>query len=173
MATWERFEAEAPELAEVAAQLWPGVIAMGRGERPPDRDTSFAISYLATVRRDGSPRLHPFCPIIAGGRLFAAIPPSSPKGHDLQRDGRCVVHALPGPDDDELCIRAIAVERTDEPDVRELVRGVVALSGVGGMIESVSTHPLFELDLRQVDVARWLDVGQAGTRAQRQRWIAI
>ncbi|MFZ6004702.1 MAG: hypothetical protein ACOYXM_12320 [Actinomycetota bacterium] len=172
MATWARFEAEAPELAAVAALLWPGVVAMGRGEPPPDRASSFAVSYLATVRPDGSPRLHPFCPIIAGGRLFAAIPPTSPKGHDLRRDGRCAVHALPGPDDDELCIRAIAVERTDEVEVRDLVRQVVGLSGVGGMVASVSNHPLFELDLQQVDVASWLDVGQAGTRAERRRWVA-
>jgi hypothetical protein len=41
------------------------------------------------------------------------------------------------------------------------------------MIESVSHDPLFEFDLEQVDVAFWLDVGQPGTRAVRQRWRAI
>ena len=45
-------------------------------------------------------------------------------------------------------------------------------SGVGGMIESVSNDPLFEFDLKAVDIAWWLDIGQPGTRAVRQRWSA-
>jgi hypothetical protein len=81
-----------------------------------------------------------------------------------------VIHALPGPEDDELCIRAAARERTDDPLSRETVCSVVRTSQVGGMIESVSLDPLFEFDIEQVDVARWLDVGQPGTRAIRLRW---
>jgi hypothetical protein len=80
-----------------------------------------------------------------------------------------VIHALPGPADDEVCVRAIARQVTDR-GTRALVRAVVARSEVGGMIESASHEPLFELDLQQVDVARWLDVGRPGTRAVRQRW---
>ena len=172
VASWARFEAQAPGLAEVAARLWPGVVALHRGAAVPGDVPCFAVSYLATVRRDGGPRLHPFCPVLAGGRLFAAIPLLSPKGHDLRRDPRCVIHALPGPEDDEFCVRAIASEVTGDPAVRALVGAVVAASGVGGMIESVSRDPLFEFDLRQVDVARWLDIGQPGTSAIRQRWRA-
>jgi hypothetical protein len=163
---------EAPELAEVAARLWPGVVALEHDDARPQRVPCFAISYLASVRLDGGPRLHPFCPILAGGRLFAAIPRSSPKGWDLRRDPRCVIHALPGPDDDELCIRAVARSVSNDGPTRVLVREVVARSGVGGMIESVSSDPLFEFDLRQVDVARWLNIGQPGTRAVRQQWRA-
>jgi hypothetical protein len=171
VSTWTRFEAEAPELVDVAQRLWPGVIALDRGGSVPPGVPWFAIAYLATVRLDGAPRLHPFCPIIAGGRLFAAIPGSSPKGDDLRRDPRCVIHALPGPDDDELCIRATASEVSSEDDAtRELVREVVARSGVGGMIETASADPLFELDLQQVDVATWVEIGQPGTHAVRRRW---
>lgn len=172
MASWATFEAQAPELAAVAGRLWPGITALNRGEAPPAGAPTFAISYLATVRRDGGPRLHPFCPILASGRLFAAIPWSSPKGWDLRRDPRCVIHALPGPEDDELCIRALAVEVSRDPAARALVRSAVAESEVGGMIETVSDDPLFELDLEQVDVARWLDIGRPGTRAVRQQWRA-
>ncbi|MGQ0831641.1 MAG: hypothetical protein ACT4OV_08175 [Microthrixaceae bacterium] len=171
MATWAAFSSEAPDLAAVAQALWPGVCALAAEEQPLEGGPTFSVAYLATVRRDGGPRLHPFCPIIAGGRLFAAIPPSSPNGWDLRRDPRCVVHAMPGPDDDELCIRALAREVVDDP-TRTLVRDVVVRSGVGGMIESVSKHPIFELDLQQVDVARWLQVGKAGTSAVRSRWSA-
>jgi hypothetical protein len=127
------------------------------------------VAYLATVRRDGGPRLHPFCPILAVDRLFAAIPRSSPKGEDLRRDPRCVIHAMPGEEDDELCIRARARE-VSSARIRSEVLAVVSQSGVGGMIESVSHEPLFEVDLEQVDVARWLDIGQPGTRAIRDRW---
>jgi hypothetical protein len=76
-----------------------------------------------------------------------------------------------GPPRRELCIRARAREVTDEASAR-LVEEVVARSGVGGMIESVSNDPLFGLDLQQVDVARWVDIGQPGTRAVRQQWRA-
>jgi hypothetical protein len=125
---------------------------------------------VATVRADGAPRLHPFCPILAGGRLFAAIPRSSPKGWDLRRDGRCVIHALRGPDDDELCIRAVAVDVAADAATAKVVREVVARSQVGGMIETVSNDALFEFELEQVAVVGWLEIGQPGTRAVRHRW---
>ena len=82
-----------------------------------------------------------------------------------------MIHALPGPDDDEFRVRAIAREVSD-PLVTELVRQVVARSDVGGMIESVMHDPLFEFDLEQMDIARWVDIGQPGTRAVRQHWRA-
>ena len=40
------------------------------------------------------------------------------------------------------------------------------------MIESVAHDPLFEFDLRQVDVARWVGIGQPGTHAVRRQWRA-
>jgi hypothetical protein len=173
MASWAEFERSAPDMAAVAERLWPGITRLGRlVAQAGTGGTVFAVAYLATTRPDGSPRLHPFCPIIAGGRLFAAIPTRSPKGDDLRRDGRCVIHALPGPDDDELCIRARAREVTDGGATRTIVVDVVSRSGVGGMIESTTNDPLFEFDIEQVETARWLDIGQPGTRAARRRWRA-
>jgi hypothetical protein len=128
------------------------------------------VAYLATTRRDGSPRLHPFCPILAGGRLCAAIQRRSPKGDDLRRDARCVIHALPGPDDDELCIRARAEEVTDDDELRGAVHAIAVASGVGGMEQTTARDPLFAFDLVQVDVGHWVDVGQPGTHAVRHRW---
>jgi hypothetical protein len=169
MATWEEFEARAPELADAARARWPGIVALVRGE--PLVQPVFEVAYLATIRPDGRPRLHPFCPVLAGGRLFAAIPPRSPKGHDLRRDPRCAIHALPGPDDDELMVLARAHEVVDDA-TRAMVRSVVERSDVGGMIATVTDHPLFEFDIEQVDVARWVGVGQRGTYAERLRWRA-
>src|SRR2546428_823055 len=103
------------------------------------------------------------------GILFAAIPVASPKGRDLRRDPKCVIHSMPGPDDDELCIRARAFEVTDDT-TRQAVTALATRSGVDGMIESVSRDPIFEFDIVRVDVAMWVDIGQPGTYAQRMRW---
>jgi len=169
MASWGSFRRDAPDIAAVADLVWPGVVALHRDGRPPSLGPCFAVAYLATVRPDGAPRLHPFCPVIADDRLFAAIPISSPKGHDLRRDGRCVIHAMPGPEDNEFCVRAVATEVLDA-ETRGLVYAVVASSGVSGMANTVANDPLFEFDITQVDVARWLDIGKASTRAVRGRY---
>lgn len=50
------------------------------------------VAYLATLRKDGSPRLHPMTPIIGQGHLFVFMEPTSPKGDDLRRDGRYAMH---------------------------------------------------------------------------------
>ena len=52
------------------------------------------LGYLATIRRDGGPRVHPVSPVIADGGLFCFIV-NSPKRHDLERDGRYALHSYP------------------------------------------------------------------------------
>ena len=79
---------------------------------------------------------------------------------------------MPGPDDDELCIMAMASEVVEDVGTTAMVLDVVERSGVDGMIESTSHDPLFELDLLRVDVATWVDIGQRGTHAVRHRWTA-
>lgn len=51
------------------------------------------VAYLATVKKDGSPRVHPVTPIIGDGHLFVFMEPASPKGRDLRRDGRYAIHS--------------------------------------------------------------------------------
>jgi Pyridoxamine 5'-phosphate oxidase len=172
VATWQEFETGAPQMAAVAAMLWPGITALDRGQPAPADTPCFPVAFLATMRPDGSPRLHPFCPVLAGGRLLAAIPRSSPKGNDLRREPRCAIHALPGPEDDELSIRARAREAGNDPGLRAAALAVVTRSSVGGMIQTVSDDPIFEFDILRVDTARWLDIGQPGTRPVRQTWRA-
>jgi hypothetical protein len=67
MDRWDDFAIAAPELAEFATE---------RLMVPP--------AYLATIRADGTPRVHPVTPIVGGGRLFLFMEPTSPKGRDLQ-----------------------------------------------------------------------------------------
>lgn len=75
MTTWQEFAAAAPELAAFGTQRLRGRVA-----------------YLATVSQDGSPRVHPLVPHIAGGHLYVYMYPTSPKGHDLRRDSRYALH---------------------------------------------------------------------------------
>ena len=56
------------------------------------RRFSSRVAYLGTIRKDGSPRVHPVTPFIVDGNLFVGMYPTSPKGHDLRRDGRYALH---------------------------------------------------------------------------------
>jgi len=103
MARWADLEAEAPELAAGGAKL---LYQYGLG-----------LGFLATVRADGGPRLHPFCPILTDGGLWGFIG-DSPKLRDLRRDGRYAVHSFPATDrDDEFYAHGRAVEVTDPEQI--------------------------------------------------------
>ena len=91
MATWSTFEAAAPELATAGQRL---LYQFGPG-----------LGFLATVRPDGGPRLHPICPVVAEGELWAFILRRSPKCRDLERDGRYALHSFPPVEkDDEFAV---------------------------------------------------------------------
>lgn len=80
------------------------------------------VAYLATVRKDGSPRVHPVTPIVGEGRLFVGMDSESPKGRDLQRDGRYAMHCSVENDEGgegEFLISGQA-ELTHDPDLRAI-----------------------------------------------------
>ena len=100
MATWGEFSAAVPDLASAGARL---LTQFGPG-----------LAFLSTIRSDGGPRLHPICPVIFGGDLWAFIITASPKCSDLRRDGRFALHSFPPEDvDDEFAIRGVAHEAAD------------------------------------------------------------
>ncbi|HEX6208647.1 MAG TPA: pyridoxamine 5'-phosphate oxidase family protein [Actinomycetota bacterium] len=72
---WGRFAEVEPELAAFGAE---------RLARPP--------AYLATVRSDGRPRVHPVTPILPADALFVFMEPTSPKGRDLAKRGSFALH---------------------------------------------------------------------------------
>ena len=84
MVTWQAFEAESEELA-----------AFGR-ERIDRR-----VSFLATIRADGGPRVHPVTPWIFDGHLYVRMFETSPKVADLTRDPRYALHSMMDNDDGE------------------------------------------------------------------------
>ena len=108
--SWYDFETGAPYLAMLGLELLNGKIA-----------------YLATTKKDGSPRVHPVRPFIGEGHFFLFIDRKSPKRRDLLRDGRyalhCSVFQTNGPST-EFLISGIA-SFSDDPDIRKVAYRVV------------------------------------------------
>jgi hypothetical protein len=97
MASWSDFAAADPTLAAdiraLLQQYGPG------------------MAYLATVRADGAPRIHPVSPVITDEGLYCFLV-NSPKRRDLDRDGRYALHSYPPEETDDeayLTGRAIPV----------------------------------------------------------------
>lgn len=101
--SWKKFELAEPELALFgAARL------------------TKRIAYLATIRVDGAPRVHPVSPFLTQDELFVYMEPASPKGNDLRRDERyamhCTVEDATG-GSGEFCVRGTAT-LVDDPETR-------------------------------------------------------
>ena len=106
MASWSDFAAADPASAS-------GVRALLQQYGP-------GMAYLATVRPNGSPRLHPVSPVITDDGLYCFIV-SSPKRRDLERDGRYALHSYPAENsDDEAYLTGHAVPVDDPLVVAEL-----------------------------------------------------
>lgn len=75
-AEWPEFHHEVPEFAERVRR---------RLEDP-------GLVMLATLRRDGSPRISGLEIVFHDDRLWLAMMPDSAKGRDLRRDGRFALH---------------------------------------------------------------------------------
>ncbi len=131
--TWAEFRRARPDLADAGRDL---LYQFGVG-----------LAYLATVRRDGGPRLHPMCPILTEGGLFALIVPS-PKRDDLIRDGRYALHAFPAEDnEDAFYLTGLADVRTDPALVRGLGRQFMEERGMPAPPPDLDEQTLFELTI--------------------------
>jgi hypothetical protein len=136
MATWAEFESAAPEIAAAGRTL---LYQRGVG-----------LAYLATLRKDGAPRLHPVCPTVVEGRLYALIGPSH-KRADLRRDGRYALHTFPCPEvDDEFLVMGRA-RFIEDHSVAEMVRSDLVAQG---MKSSADEFP-FEFGIERVMHAKY------------------
>ncbi len=147
MVTWHVFETEAPELASF-------------GRERTDRQ----VSFMATVRGDGAPRVHPVTPWIADGHLYVRMYTTSPKVADLERDPRFALHSMMDNDDGvggefALTGRANSVE---DPDTMS-----AAFAAVG---ELGSGRPLVLLELQVDEVVATTYPDDETT--ERRRWRA-
>ncbi len=91
MSSWQDFTTSAPALA---AQAKKNLYEVGIG-----------LGFLATVRSDGAPRVHPVCPVVSDIGLHVLIV-RGPKQRDLRRDGRYALHSetCPPPDHEDGCM---------------------------------------------------------------------
>lgn len=146
MATWSEFSADSPEMASFGKQ---------RLER--------RIAYLATIRPDGSPRVHPVSPFIDKDHLFVYMEPTSPKGNDLRRDARYAMHSAVEDNSGgqgEFLIRGRAVEITDTESRKEAFEQARNMG-----YSPQERHILFELRIAEV-----LATVYEGDRPKRTRW---
>ena len=135
MASWSEIEAEAPELTELARGFLD----------------AYVHKTLATLRRDGSPRISGSEVIFADGELWLGSMWQSLKAHDLQRDPRFALHS--GSPDPEAGWRGDAklagrVEEITDDDRKEQILG-----GKGGPGPS---H-VFRCDVTELSVVQLPD----------------
>ena len=109
MATWKEFSKASPVLAQKGEEQ---LFQYGVG-----------LAFLATVRSDGAPRLHPVCPVLSDSHLYVLILPKSPKRTDLEQDGRYALQAFPQdkPDSDEFYISGQGKLILDESIVSQVI----------------------------------------------------
>jgi len=150
MTPWAEFAAAAPEIAELGLKQLH----------------KFGLAYLGTVRADGSPRVNPVCPVITEGRLFIATSPDSPKLRDLLRDGRYVLHALPGKQEEEFWVRGRA-ERVSDVDLRARV-----VQAAVGITRILPEEVLLEYSVEEAGTTVWLDFQTPDHRPLRKFWRA-
>ena len=147
MATWAEFAAAAPDLAERGA-----------------RRLSVGVAYIATVARDGGPRLHPFTPLLSGGRLLFFAGKHTVKYHGLLRDPRFAVHAVLGKDDEEFLVTGRAVESDDWAS-----RFAAAVEAKKIAMTS-KDDLLFELLIQRAHWAVWQGLGTPQLRRLAKSW---
>jgi hypothetical protein len=130
VAGWDEFARSAPDLAAAVRR----------------RFDSHRHKMLATLRRDGSPRISGIETTFADGELWLGMMPDSLKALDLRRDPRLALHSAsldPNMSDGDAKVAGRAEEVTDAEGLGRYRRAV------GEQLEEGSFH-LFRVDLSEV-----------------------
>lgn len=152
MAGWSELEREAPEIAAAARRRLVG-------------DDGIALAFLATARPDGVPHLSPVCPVFGEGDLYLCASDGTPKVRDLREGRAFVLHAMLGPDDEEVQLGGVATEVVDAA-AREAVHAAIPFAAFD------RDDPIFRLAVDRALWVHWERVGQPDTHAVRRRWRA-
>jgi hypothetical protein len=150
MVTWDQFAEASPELARAGnSQLF---------------QYGVGLAFLATVRDDGAPRLHPVCPVLSSGRLYVLILPNSPKRRDLENYGRYALQAFPQgkPDSDEFYLAGEASLIEDS----ELHSAVLSDAKHHASPDEI----LFELKIDRAMHTRWEGFGTPDYHSVHSKW---
>ncbi|MDJ0867718.1 MAG: hypothetical protein QNK03_16560 [Myxococcota bacterium] len=138
---WSDFARSAPEIARLGEQR---LFQFGPG-----------LAYLATVRADGGPRVHPVCVNLVGEDLYLLIGPS-PKRGDLLRDGRVALHSFPAPDVDDEFYLAGRAEHDPAPAAVERV----AAAQIAGGATTSGDELAFRVRIERALYARYKPRGE-------------
>ena len=144
-ASWGDFESTAPAMAAFGEDRIDGKVA-----------------YLATVRRDGSPKAHPVTPTIGEGYCFLFVEPTSRKVHDLKNNGLYCLHCSMSDSSGssgEFQISGVA-HLIDDAEVRMQAENVCSF-------RPAERYLLFELKIDEV-----VSTFYKGGRPDRQVWKA-
>ena len=136
MITWTEFERHQPALADTGRRQY---YHFGIG-----------LAFLATIRPDGGPRVHPVCPVLSPAGLHLLIK-AGPKQQDLRRDGRYALHSETCPPprhDDGFAIIGRACEVT-EAETAAAVRRQVLAERDGKVWPGFDEEVIFELSLER------------------------
>ena len=146
MASWAEFVSQAPELAV----------------RDRTRFGAHIHSVLATLRRDGSPRLSGLETRFSDGELWLAMMPDARKAADLRRDPRFALHSSPDTEmvDGDAKLNGVAVEITDAATIAAFVGTLPQApppSGVGLFRTDLSDASLTRVQGDELVVDFWRD----------------
>ncbi len=138
MASWAEFAAAAPELA-VPVQ---------------ERFDKHGLALLATIRKDGSPRICAIEPLFSMGELWLGSMPGSRKEADLRRDPRFALHNATvdknvADGDAKIAGRALLVD-----DDATRGRFLEAFQAQNGYAPPPDAFPLFRADVTEVSMLR-------------------
>jgi len=136
MITWTEFERQQPALT-------------GAGRRQLYQ-IGIGLAFLATVRPDGGPRVHPVCPVISDAGLHLLIV-AGPKRQDLRRDGRYALHseACPPPRQDDGFALTGRVREVTDAAVQRVVRARVLTERDGQTWPGFDEEVIFELGIER------------------------
>jgi len=131
---WSEFEHAQPRMARLGRErlIDPGVV------------------LVATIRRDGTPRVSPVEPFLLDGDLWLSMMWQSAKARDLLRDPRILVHCVITSRDGaegEFKVRGNACLETDLAVLRRYAEAVAA--GLGWRPDPERSH-LFAVDISKV-----------------------
>jgi hypothetical protein len=123
-----------------------------------DRLVAPGVLLVATIRRDGTPRLSPVEPLIFDGDLHLSMMWRSHKASDLLRDDRVLVHSVVTTRDGtqgEVKLRGRAIS-VDDLEVRARYCDAVAV--LGWKPEEPRFH-LFRIDIDDMTFIRYAQSG--------------
>ena len=133
MTSWNDVVVAAPELAE----------------RVRARFETTGLGYLATLRKDGSPRISGLEPLFWDGHLWFGMMPDSLKQADVERDPRFSLHAANVDKqiaDGDARVSGCVVPVTD----RELFKAFKAAFHDATGVEVPGEFPLYTVDITEL-----------------------